>query len=65
MVNVATLITDMLGDDLPVRCRAWDGSAVGPENAPAVVVLRSPDQTERVVAISFLEFLRQRAQAAV
>src|SRR5205823_3974494 len=46
---IATLIVDLLGDDLPVRFVAWDGTTLGPVDAPAQVVLRSPDVLRRVV----------------
>ena len=32
--KLATLITGLLGADLPVRIRAWDGSQAGPADAP-------------------------------
>ncbi len=49
-MQMATLIADLLGDDLPVRFVAWDGTTLGPDDAPAQVVLRSPDLLRRVVA---------------
>jgi cyclopropane-fatty-acyl-phospholipid synthase len=44
-----TLLRDVLGDRLPVRVEAWDGSAVGPPDATTRVVLRSPDALRRIV----------------
>jgi cyclopropane-fatty-acyl-phospholipid synthase len=38
----------LLGGALPVRLRAWDGSEVGPPDAAATVVLRSPDALRRM-----------------
>jgi cyclopropane-fatty-acyl-phospholipid synthase len=48
-VPVATLVADVLGDDLPVRVECWDGSALGPVGAPATLVLRSPAALRRIV----------------
>ncbi len=36
------------GPDLPVAFRAYDGSSTGPSDAPATVVLRSPDALARI-----------------
>ncbi|GAA0591467.1 cyclopropane-fatty-acyl-phospholipid synthase family protein [Streptomyces crystallinus] len=42
MADVATRLTalagGLLGEDLPVRVRAWDGSEAGPPGAPVVVL---------------------------
>ncbi len=48
-MRVANLIESMLGDDLPIAFRAYDGSAAGPTGAPATLVLRSPDALRRIV----------------
>jgi cyclopropane-fatty-acyl-phospholipid synthase len=40
-------LTDLLGDPLPIGLRAWDGSQVGPLDAP-IVVLRSPRALRRL-----------------
>jgi cyclopropane-fatty-acyl-phospholipid synthase len=48
-MTIADLITGVLGPDLPVGFRAFDGSRAGPEDAPATVVLRSPDAIRRIV----------------
>lgn len=37
-----------VGGDLPVRLRAWDGSEVGPADAP-LVELRSRDAVRRLL----------------
>ncbi|WP_329070053.1 cyclopropane-fatty-acyl-phospholipid synthase family protein [Streptomyces sp. NBC_01429] len=42
------LVEQFLGGRLPLRLRAWDGSAAGPEDAP-VVVLRSRRALRRLV----------------
>ena len=47
--SVADLVGDVLGPDLPVRVQAYDGTDVGPSDAPATIVIRSP----------LFEYLRQ------
>ncbi|MFF3291792.1 class I SAM-dependent methyltransferase [Streptomyces sp. NPDC003023] len=37
-LRLSTLAQDLLGDPLPVRIRAWDGSEAGPPGAPVFVV---------------------------
>ena len=49
MTTLADLITNWLGADLPVRFEAYDGSAVGPPDAPATIVVRSPKALRRIV----------------
>ena len=46
---VGDLVVQLLGDDLPVRLEAWDGTRLGPEDAPATIVLRSSDALRRIV----------------
>ncbi len=36
--RLAILVTAVIGVQLPVRLRAWDGSEAGPEDAPAFVI---------------------------
>ncbi|MHA6763762.1 class I SAM-dependent methyltransferase [Streptacidiphilus sp. PAMC 29251] len=36
--RLGTLLAEALGGPLPLRLRAWDGSEVGPKDAPALVV---------------------------
>jgi cyclopropane-fatty-acyl-phospholipid synthase len=48
-MRVSNLIESLLGSDLPVAFRAYDGSASGPADAPATVVLRSPNAIRRIV----------------
>ncbi len=36
--RLVALLEPLFGGDLPIRVRAWDGSEVGPPDAPAVVV---------------------------
>jgi cyclopropane-fatty-acyl-phospholipid synthase len=47
--SIADLVTAILGDDLPIGFRAYDGSRAGPADAPATLVLRSPDALRRIV----------------
>jgi cyclopropane-fatty-acyl-phospholipid synthase len=44
---LAAPLQDLLGDPLPIGIRAWDGSRVGPLDAPTVV-LRSPRALRRL-----------------
>ena len=46
---IAELLAGVLGGDLPVEVRAYDGSRVGPHDARAAVVLRSPDAVRRMI----------------
>jgi cyclopropane-fatty-acyl-phospholipid synthase len=47
--SIADLVTAILGPDLPIGFRAYDGSRAGPADAPATLVLRSPDALRRIV----------------
>jgi cyclopropane-fatty-acyl-phospholipid synthase len=48
-VTLGELIEDVVGSDLPVAVEAYDGSAVGPPDPLATVVLTSPDALARIV----------------
>jgi cyclopropane-fatty-acyl-phospholipid synthase len=48
-MSVATLVESLLGHDLPVRFRAYDGSSCGPTDAHSTIVVRSPDALRRMV----------------
>jgi cyclopropane-fatty-acyl-phospholipid synthase len=48
-VSVASLLSDVLGDDVPVAFRAYDGSSFGPSDARTTIVVRSPDALRRIV----------------
>ncbi len=48
-VSLGSAITNVLGSDLPVRIRAYDGTDVGPRDAATTVTLRSPDAVTRMV----------------
>jgi cyclopropane-fatty-acyl-phospholipid synthase len=45
---LAPLVHRMIGTDLPFRIRFWDGSAIGPADAPATIVVRTPRALRRV-----------------
>jgi cyclopropane-fatty-acyl-phospholipid synthase len=46
---LAALVDDVLGGGLPVAIEAYDGSRSGPVDAPATIVIRSPDALRRIV----------------
>jgi cyclopropane-fatty-acyl-phospholipid synthase len=48
-VTLAVLLHDLVGDDLPVAFRLYDGSRLGPDPAPATIFVRSPDALRRIV----------------
>ena len=48
-MTVADLVSSVLGPDLPIAVRAYDGSRLGPADAPATLVLRSPDALRRII----------------
>src|SRR5262245_64076375 len=47
---IADIVADVLGGDLPCEVRAYDGSRAGPMNAPASIVLHSPDALRRMIS---------------
>jgi len=48
-MSVADLLSDVLGTDVPVAFRAYDGSSFGPADARTTIVVRSPDALRRIV----------------
>jgi cyclopropane-fatty-acyl-phospholipid synthase len=46
---LAALVDDVLGGGLPIAVEAYDGSTSGPVDAPATIVIRSPDALRRIV----------------
>jgi cyclopropane-fatty-acyl-phospholipid synthase len=48
-VTLGTLIESLLGSDLPVALRAYDGTVLGPPDAGATVVINSPQALARMV----------------
>jgi cyclopropane-fatty-acyl-phospholipid synthase len=48
-MTIADLVTGVLGPDLPIGLRAYDGSSAGPVDPPATIVVKSPDAVRRLV----------------
>ncbi len=48
--GLAGTVASLLGGDLPVAIRAYDGSKTGPPDAPATLDIRSPEAIRRVLA---------------
>jgi cyclopropane-fatty-acyl-phospholipid synthase len=48
-VTVARTLEAVLGPDLPIAVRAYDGSQLGPADAPATLLIRSPNVFRRLV----------------
>ena len=48
-MTVARALEAVLGPDLPIAVRAYDGSRLGPADAPATLLVRSPDVFRRLV----------------
>src|SRR5262245_41305052 len=46
---LAPVLEEVLGGDLPVAIEAYDGSRAGPTDAPATILVRSPDAIRRIV----------------
>jgi cyclopropane-fatty-acyl-phospholipid synthase len=46
---IAELLAGVLGGELPIEVRAYDGSRVGPVDPPAALVLRTPNALRRMV----------------
>jgi cyclopropane-fatty-acyl-phospholipid synthase len=49
VMNLATVVERVLGPDLPIGFRAYDGSRLGPPDPNATLVVRSPDAIRRIV----------------
>lgn len=47
--SVAAAIERLLGSDLPIAVRAYDGSRLGPASAPATLLIRSPAVFQRML----------------
>lgn len=43
------VVRSFLPGSLPVTIRCWDGSQLGPEDAPAALIVRSPDAIRRLL----------------
>src|SRR5438128_7350697 len=47
--TIAAMVEELLGGDLPIGVKAYDGSTAGPENPSATLVLRSPVALQRIL----------------
>jgi cyclopropane-fatty-acyl-phospholipid synthase len=63
-MSLQPLLESVLGADLAVRVRAYDGSSLGPADAPATVVIRTPDAMHRLVTGLGRELAFARAYVA-
>ena len=43
------LIRKILGGQVPLRVRCWDGSEIGPTETSATIIIRSPDALRRIL----------------
>ena len=48
--GLAETLASLLGGELPVAIKAYDGSHAGPSDASATLVVRSPDAVRRVIS---------------
>jgi cyclopropane-fatty-acyl-phospholipid synthase len=48
-MQLGELLEEILGTDLPIRLEAWDGTVMGPADAPATITVRSIDALRRIV----------------
>ncbi|MFM8303309.1 MAG: class I SAM-dependent methyltransferase [Actinomycetota bacterium] len=48
-MTVADVLSDLLGPDLPIAVRAYDGSACGRPDATTTLLVRSPDAFRRIL----------------
>jgi cyclopropane-fatty-acyl-phospholipid synthase len=48
-MRVGELVEQLVGRDLPIHVTAWDGTDLGPPDAPAALVVRSRDAIRRIV----------------
>jgi cyclopropane-fatty-acyl-phospholipid synthase len=49
MTDLGRLLEELLGPDLPIAIRAYDGTEMGPPDAKATVVIRCKDALRRIV----------------
>jgi len=64
-MSVQGLLESILGDDLPVRVSAYDGSSIGPLDAPATVYLRSPAALRRMIRSIVADHANEIRECAV
>jgi cyclopropane-fatty-acyl-phospholipid synthase len=50
VVTVAAAVEHIVGPNLPIGLCAYDGSSLGPPDAPTTLVIRSPDAIRRILA---------------
>jgi cyclopropane-fatty-acyl-phospholipid synthase len=48
-MTLASLVEELLGEDLPVGVEGYDGSTAGPPDAPATLRIRTPDALRRIL----------------
>jgi cyclopropane-fatty-acyl-phospholipid synthase len=63
-MSLQPLLESMLGTDVPVRIVAFDGSTLGPPDAPARILIRTPDAMHRIVTGFGRELAFARAYVA-
>jgi cyclopropane-fatty-acyl-phospholipid synthase len=63
-MSLQPLLESVLGTDVTVRVVAYDGSALGPPDAPATVSIRTPDAMNRIVTGFGRELAFARAYVA-
>jgi cyclopropane-fatty-acyl-phospholipid synthase len=49
LVTLATFIEALVGRDVPIGLRGYDGTRLGPPDPPATIVVKSPDAVARIV----------------
>jgi cyclopropane-fatty-acyl-phospholipid synthase len=49
IVTVASAVETIVGPGFPIAFRAYDGSSLGPPDAPTTLVVRSPDAIRRIL----------------
>src|SRR4029453_15371575 len=49
-MGLQQLLDDLLGEDIPIAVECYDGSRVGPIDAPATVRIVGPEAIRRIVA---------------
>jgi cyclopropane-fatty-acyl-phospholipid synthase len=63
-MGLASLLESILGIELPVHVRVYDGSSLGPPGAPATVVVRNKDAIRRIITGRGSELAFARAYVA-
>jgi cyclopropane-fatty-acyl-phospholipid synthase len=48
-MTVAEAVERIVGPDLPIAIETYDGGRIGPADAPARLVVRSPDALRRIL----------------